>query len=588
MRRFRSIQNSMILTFTILLLTTIILLGTLSFYLFGRVIKENAEISTTQLVTQLNNVIDTYIAYMIDIANVAGDNEGIQELLDTPETAKTQINYINLKDNISSFFNSLLTIRNDISSIALILNNGEAITDSPDKLINPAIDMTQPEWLIHASEKPDEIYLSPGHVQNLIKDEYPWVITLSKSIINKRTGEYAGTLMVDLNYELIEEICEEVELGNQGYVFVINETGEIVYHPRQQLIYSDLKTELIDSVLTLKNGNLFLTLDNEDVLYTVHTSNNTGWTLVGVSYIVDMNSYKNQLRTIYILLGILGFSLLILLSILLSSRISRPIEKLRESMKEVEHGNFNIEIAVDSTNEIQELAQDCKIAIKKIKELMDQNERDQDIKRKNELKALQAQINPHFLYNTLDSIIWMAECGQTEEVVDMTTALAEFFRLGITKGSEIVSVRSMMDHIRNYLTIQKMRYKNKLDYRIDVDPDIYSYRTLKLLIQPIVENSIYHGLKEKKSGGWIKISGRKEGNLLIFEIEDNGVGISVDSFEDLLENSAQSKTGSGVGLRNVQERIKLFFGDEFGLTYKSIPGKGTIFTLTLPPLEQES
>jgi len=424
-------------------------------------------------------------------------------------------------------------------------------------------------------------------VQNLIKDEYPWVITLSRSVINKNTGDYAGTLMVDLNYELIEEICEEVELGSQGYVFVINETGEIVYHPRQQLIYSDLKTELIDSVLTLKNGNIFLTLDSEDVLYTVHTSSNTGWTLVGVSYIDEMNSYKNQLRTIYILLGILGFSLLILLSILLSSRISRPIEKLRESMKEVERGNFDIEIAVDSTNEIQELAQDCKIAIKKIKELMDQNEHDQDIKRKNELKALQAQINPHFLYNTLDSIIWMAECGQNEEVVDMTTALAEFFRLGITKGSEIVSVRSMIDHIRNYLTIQKMRYKNKLDYRLEVDPDIYSYRTLKLLIQPIVENSIYHGLKEKKSGGWIQIKGRKDGDLLIFEIEDNGVGISEESFEDLLENRSESKTGSGVGLRNVQERIKLFFGDEFGLTYKSIPGKGTIFTLILPALEQE-
>ena len=218
---------------------------------------------------------------------------------------------------------------------------------------------------------------------------------------------------------------------------------------------------------------------------------------------------------------------------------------------------------------------------------MDQNERDQDIKRKNELKALQAQINPHFLYNTLDSIIWMAECGQTEEVVDMTTALAEFFRLGITKGSEIVSVRSMMDHIRNYLTIQKMRYKNKLDYRIDVDPDIYSYRTLKLLIQPIVENSIYHGLKEKKSGGCIHITGRKDGELLIFEIEDNGIGFSEESFEELLKNGSQSKTGSGVGLRNVQERIKLFFGDEFGITYISTPDKGTTFTLTLPALEQE-
>jgi two-component system, sensor histidine kinase YesM len=588
MKRLKTIQNSMILTFTLLLLATVLLLGTMSFYLFSNVIRENTEKSTSQLITQLNNVIDTYIAYMIDIANVAAESGPVQELLDIPAAAAQSPEAHSLRGDVGVFFNSLRTIRNDISAITLILENGEAITSSPEKEINPAVDIYGIEGFLQLKAQPQSIYLSPGHVQNLIKDEYPWVISLGRSVLSRREGAFAGMLMVDLNYELIEEICMEVELGKRGYVFLVNENGDLVYHPRQQLIYSNLKNEYIDEVLELKNGNLAVVIDEEDILYTVNTSANTGWTLVGVSFLDEINSYKKQLSTIYILLALLGFSLLVLLSIILSSRISSPIEQLRESMREVERGNFDIDIKVNSNNEVRELAQDCKIAIMKIRDLLEQNELEQDIKRKNELKALQAQINPHFLYNTLDSIIWMAECEMNEEVVEMTTALAEFFRLGISKGSEIVSVRSMIEHIRSYLIIQKMRYKDKLDYSLDISPDIYSFRTLKLLIQPLVENSIYHGLKEKETGGIIKIRGRLSSDrCLVFEVEDNGIGISEESFEQLLHNRSDLKTGSGIGLRNVQERIKLFFGDQYGLVYKSVVGKGTIFTITLPAIEQE-
>lgn len=587
MKGFRSIQNSMILTFTLLLLATILLLGSLSFYLFSNVIEENTEQSTEQLVTQLNNVIDTYISYMIDISNVALQSSSVQELTALPYLPEDAY-YRQKSSEVTNFFHSLLTIRNDINGITLLLNSGDAVTSSPDKTLNRSFDFKELDGFTYLKENPNGIYLTPGHVQNLIMDEYPWVISLAKSVTARATGEFAGILMVDLNYELIEKLCQEVQLGSKGYVFVINSNGEIVYHPRQQLIYSNLKNEYIDEILTLENGSISVLLDGEEVIYTVHTSKNTGWTLVGVSFLSEINSYQTQLSTIYTLLAVLGFSLLVLLSVILSSRISSPIEELRESMREVERGNFDIDISVKSNNEVKELAKDCRIAIMKIKDLIEQNEQEQEIKRHNELKALQAQINPHFLYNTLDSIIWMAECGQTEEVVDMTTALAEFFRLGISKGSEIVSVRSMIEHIRSYLIIQKMRYKNKLDYRLNIPPEIYSYRTLKLLIQPLVENAIYHGLKEQETGGLITISGRKEGELLIFTVEDNGLGFSAETLDELQEKSSSRRGGGGVGVRNVEERIKLFFGAAYGLSFTSTPGVGTTFTLTLPAMEQEA
>ncbi|UUZ97402.1 sensor histidine kinase [Paenibacillus sp. P25] len=213
------------------------------------------------------------------------------------------------------------------------------------------------------------------------------------------------------------------------------------------------------------------------------------------------------------------------MSVFLSRRLSRPILQLQERMKEVEKGNFDIQVPVGNTREIGRLARTFNLMVGRIKELMAQVVEEQEFKRKTELSALQAQINPHFLYNTLDSIIWMAESKKSEEVVLMTSALSKLFRASISKGEELVPIRNEMEHIFNYLTIQKIRYRDKLEFHIDTDPDILHFQTLKIVLQPIVENAIYHGIKNKYGVGVIRITGEKRDGEIRLQVIDNGVGM---------------------------------------------------------------
>ncbi|WHH58073.1 sensor histidine kinase [Petroclostridium sp. X23] len=221
----------------------------------------------------------------------------------------------------------------------------------------------------------------------------------------------------------------------------------------------------------------------------------------------------------------------------------------------------------------------------KIKDLIIQNTKEQEQKRKSEIKALQAQINPHFLYNTLDSIIWMAESKKSEDVVVMASALAKLFRFSISKGEEIISLRSEIEHIKNYLTIQKIRYTDKLDFSIEVDDDILHCKTLKIILQPLAENSIYHGIKNKNGMRLIRITGKKTNNKILLQVIDNGVGMTPEKLENVLSKRNTVSDSKGVGVWNVHERLKLYFGDEFGLVFESQLDVGTKVDVWLPLIE---
>jgi putative HAMP domain protein len=204
-------------------------------------------------------------------------------------------------------------------------------------------------------------------------------------------------------------------------------------------------------------------------------------------------------------------------------------------------------------------------------------------KRKSEFDTLQSQINPHFLYNTLDIIVWMIENENSDKAVNIVTALAKFFRISLSKGKNIITVKDEVEHVRNYLMIQNMRFKNRFEYSIDVDEEVLSYSSLKLMLQPLVENAIYHGMEFMDGDGEIDVKVFKEDDSLYFMITDNGLGMSEDMVETLLSKDfVPSKKGSGIGVKNVNERIKLYFGSEYGLKVESEPDEGTKITIHLP------
>jgi two-component system sensor histidine kinase YesM len=249
-------------------------------------------------------------------------------------------------------------------------------------------------------------------------------------------------------------------------------------------------------------------------------------------------------------------------------------------MREVEQGDLTVTIDAQGFQEIRSLSTAFTHMLERVRALMRQIVAEQEAKRLHELNALQAQINPHFLYNTLDSIIWMEERGKSREAIDMVSALAKLFRISISKGKNIIPVREELEHARNYLIIQQMRFRNKFVYTIDADEAAMNLHTIKLIVQPLVENAVHHGIYTYDDKLLtISVTARALGDALVITVKDDGVGIPGQKLENILRTPAGK---SGIGLRNVNERIALTCGARYGLTVESVEDEGTTVTITLP------
>lgn len=582
--KFKSIQSNIAVVFSCLILSTIIIIALVSYKLSADSVEKNSREYTYQLIQQVNLNIESYVAYMENISQMVLNSYDVNEYFSEPAFSRSQDKEV-LENKISDQFNSIMNARKDIASITVFGANGDIVSNNKEIKLNKYSDYREQGWYKKAVELNGKAVVSSSYVQNIFEDDFTWVVSLSREIISKDGKKKLGVFLCDLNYSIINDICNKVKLGRKGYIFIVDSEGNIVYHPQQQLIYSNLKTEKIEQVLNAKNSSFVTDEGAESKMYTIKESGNTGWKIVGVAYMDELVSNKKEIQEYYYFWSIGFLVITIVLSIIISLKISRPIKILKASMKEVEKGNFDIKVGVESSDEIGELSKAFNIMTTKIKELMQQNVMEQEQKRKSELKALQAQINPHFLYNTLDSIIWMAESRKTEEVVLMTSSLAKLFRLSISKGEEIVSVFSEIEHIKSYLTIQKMRYRDKLDFNIQVEDSILHCKVLKIVLQPLVENAIYHGIKNKIGIGIIRITAKRVGDKLLLQVIDNGTGMTQSEIDHIFEKRDTSIKGNGVGVRNVNSRIKLYFGDEYGLNFMSEPDKGTTVDIWLPFVE---
>ena len=482
-------------------------------------------------------------------------------------------------------FNTVIETRQDISNIAVVTPERNYIINDGTDTLNENVSLQDVEWYKEALEGEERI-LTSSHVQHAIRNNYKWVVTLSKGIENPETGRNGAVFFIDLNYKLLKDLCENNSLATNSYVFIIDKSGKIIYHPKQQLLYNGLKTERIDEVLNCGSDGYFVTEENggsDGKLYTVSVSEKTGWRVVGVADISELMRNKKETEHLYMLTAAILLCVAMVLAIYFATAITRPIKELKESMKEVEKGNFeNTDVVIRSRSEIDSLGNSFNLMTARIRQLMEQNVYEQEEKRKSELKALRSQINPHFLYNTLDSIIWMAEGGKNREVVRMTSALARLLRQSISNDNERIPLEKEVDYAGSYLTIQKMRYKDKLEYEIEVDEDIKKEEIINLILQPLVENAIYHGIKYKGSKGLIRITGYGEKDKIILKVMDNGIGMDEETLKGIFDKSKASEGKNGVGVYNVQTRIGLYYGMEYGLHFESALGEGTTVTITIP------
>ena len=578
--KFNSIQSVIFAMVSMLLLGAVAIVTVISMNYTRTSVFDNSSLYTQTIIQQMNQNIDSYIDYMENISYLVSSNEDVQSYLfgDEPDP-ESRVRILNQ-------FKTILDSRSDILNLGIIGENGRMLINDALRLTNPDLDIHTQQWYTNALNGSARSYLSSSHVQHIISGERPWVITLSRGIRNKASevgNQKEGVFFIDLNYSAISELCNQSMVGNQGYAFILDAEGNIVYHPQQQQLYNELQTENISLIMGTDQDTVLFGKGSSEKLYSISRSGKTGWTVVNCVRVEELLRKSNKAQSLYVLVAMGLMIVALFFSRFISRSITQPIQQLCDSMERVQEGDFSVsDIVVESQNEIGSLTKSFNVMTHRIQDLMEQNIREQEAKRKSELKALQSQINPHFLYNTLDSIIWMAEGKKNEEVVLMTASLARLLRQSISNEDEVVSIGQEVEYARGYLTIQKMRYKDKMEFQIEVDPSILHIPLIKLVLQPVIENAIYHGLKYKESKGLLLVKGFMKNDNAVLQVIDNGVGMDEETLAHIYERHKVNYQSNGVGVYNVQKRLQLYYGNEYGITYESKKGEGTTATITIP------
>lgn len=560
----KSLYLSQIFTVVVIMLVmTVTMISFFSFVnIYEEATKENVITSSEQAVFQVENTVENYqedienLMNMI-LANISEDQESTDQ-----------------------FFKSLFQIKSEVASVTTYDMNGRLLNAWSDgKILKEHINenLSYDENLSQKMHT-DRLNITKPHVETLFRDYYPWVVTISQYKENEK-GERIQVAM-DVKFSNIAKYVDGVGIGQHGYCYIADENGNIIYHPQQQLIYAGLKKE---NYTDYSDG----THTESNVIYSVKSLKRSDWKIVGVCFADEMITNKVEAlakNLIIISIGVLFVT--ILAGGIFSKLFSKPANDLAKAMQKFENDTDKFVFEpIEGTAEITSLTESFEHMVLQIQELVEKVRQEEISLRKTELKALQAQINPHFLYNTLDAIAWMCEEERHKDAVEMVNALARLFRISISRGHELISIEKEIEHAKSYLKIQNFRYKNQFTYDFEVDDTCLSYLCNKITLQPIIENAIYHGIDRMVDEGRIEIRIFPDHEKIVFEVEDNGVGMTEEQCQEILQKDSGDK--AGIGIKNVNDRIKIYFGEEYGITIRSELDEGTCVTITMPKITEK-
>ena len=578
--RRRNIQFITSLSFTLVALVSMLFMGIAFYAQFVRNARQMALENNKQMLEQVSWNLNSYIRKMMNISDFMYYNVIKNKDL-TEESIDKEMNLL-YEEN-----------KDYLVSIVCVTEDGAVLAAGPIATRKKSVDLKEQEWFVQAGEKIENLHFTTPHVQNIFESsnyQYAWVISLSRSVELTNVGHTRrGVLLVDMNYSAIEQVFDKANEQNSGYVYLMDRNGEIIYHPKQKAIYSGMMKENNRMAASYEDGTHIENFMGEERAVVVKTIGYTGWKIVNVTPTSEL--FRNTIHIGFFMVMICTVTIFLILfgNIFISDRVTEPLRNLEESIRYLEEGHLEEEhIYIGGSHEIRHLGQTITLMVKRMKDLMDKMVREQEDKRKSELDALQSQINPHFLYNTLDSVVWMVECEQYREAISMVKALAKLFRISLSKGNSIITIEDELTHAQNYMSIQQMRYRNKFCVKIDVEPAIRDCITIKLIVQPILENAIYHGMEFMDGEGEITVHGYEKDGDIYIEVSDNGMGIPEETIESLLTDKSRARgKGSGIGLWNVNQRIALYFKGDYGLSIKSELDEGTTVTIHLPKILYE-
>ena len=588
-----SLKNRALSQTAVLIIVTMCIMVTVFYMVFhSRAFNERGNYEEENLVN-MEAYLNSYLEEVDSIAKNVNYNYYLQDYLET--VIKEEDDYVDsgIGKNMRSYemssqaFSDTLLSRADISSIMIFGKKKMLLNRSMYTYQKVALDYSKLDWYAKAVAKPQDAIIT-GPNRHSFFDTDDEVISLSREVQSYENGTFRGVILINLNMNKITEICNSFQEKQENFICIINDKGELVYEQqngRERFAFDEKENrqELNTALGKTKESCFRLNYRGEKYLVTRTDMKTTGWTLV------SMVPYKSVMAETMAISGvmILAVAITLIVTLLLLNRILtgvvKPLKKLEKYMVQVNPDNMDQRMEILTDDEIGHLSMKFNQMMDRIRNLKEQVIEEQEDKRKYELQALQAQINPHFLYNTLDSIIWMAETNDSN-IVAMTEALVKLFRISLNKGNEEISLERELEHVKNYLIIQSMRYADKFTYEISAEPGVERCRTIKLILQPIVENCIYHGIKKKRGTGKITIRAYRREQNLIIEVSDDGCGMPEEICRKILSDEIESEdiSGSGIGVKNVNERIQLRFGKKYGLSYSSEEGVGTTVTYVLP------
>lgn len=586
-------QNKLILCFLALSFIPLVISGVFSVSSSNKTIKEKISTYSVQLMNQVNQNISTSLLKLRNNSDDIMISTAINNQLIAYQTAKDADKAIT-RMNLSRTMNMKFLNMDSIDDVLMILNTSE----------NPAErDIThiriQYSWSkqdidriikqVDQKENEKNFTLSLANI-GAGKD---YDIIVSRKIENVLSSNVLGYFMIAVNQEYLRNIYRDIDMGQGSDIFIMNSKGIIMSSNNPEIIIGESfpESRLFEQIqqYNRSNGSAFsMKIKDKDKLIACSKIENFDWYVVSTIPYSYLNSEASKFAYQIAMLTLIISLLAIIISFIISQSISAPIKKLAKQMEHFTEGKITRSVIVDRHDEIGYLQKSYNSMADNIKELLVKIEEENKLRRITELKVLEYQINPHFLYNTLDSINWMSQKAGQTDIGLLVTALARFFRLGLSKGNETYTIRDEIEHVNNYLIISRFRYKDCFEYSMNTDPSIMNCKTIKIILQPLVENAIKHGINKNETKGLICIAGRREGEAIILEVTDNGKGMESEQV-DFLNNSllGMKETAlekSGFGMINVHQRIKLNYGGSYGVTVESRLNEGTTIRITLPVL----
>lgn len=546
----------------------LILCTTLFLRSYRSAVVEGARTNSAQVVSQVAGAVDNYVNTMDSAVGI------VLEQLDSEPAMR------------DAFLNAFLTARPEVAAITTYDENGSLLdcwaqagrTPKSDILRNLSFDLTTARRLGHG-------YISTPHVESIFDSYYPWVVSVIRAVPGD--GGSSRWLAVDLSFKELAATINNVSIGQHGYCYLMDERGNMVYHPQQQLLYAGLKKEEAGRLACLGDG----TYVEDTVIYSVQRVPGSTWRVVGVSYIDETvnESFRQMVRITVITAGLV-FLAALAAGWVLSRLLSRPLQQLETAMEQFEQDADHFAFqAVRGTREVQNLSDSFGHMVGRIQQLMTTVREEEIVLRKTELKALQAQINPHFLYNTLDSVNWMLIARGEMDISAVVVALGKLMQYSMDTARAMVSLEEEYRNVRDYLMIQKNRLEDRLEFTLELDETLKCFPVPKLILQPLVENAIKYGIEPSLQPGHILVRTRKTDDDIQILVKDNGCGMDeaqLTFYRRLLRNDLSGQTN--IGVRNVARRLQLHFGGRCGFNVSSRPGDGLSITIRIPAQEEQS